>query len=200
MPSCPRCSSERVIRNGASRAGEQTWLCRACGKRFVLERAPGGDTGEGRAGPSLLERAPVVVLPVGDARDAGRLEVALLGPASLRLGGPLLLPAKAVALVAYLALTGPVRRAKLADLLWSGVDEETARKNLRQLLYRLKATALGDWLVAGEHVVSLDRPLETDVARFREACREGRLQAALALYRGPLLDGLELAGASAFEG
>lgn len=32
--SCPGCGSERVVRNGKNTAGEQTYLCKACGRRF----------------------------------------------------------------------------------------------------------------------------------------------------------------------
>lgn len=35
MPTCPHCSSEHVVKNGKSKAGKQTYLCRDCGKRFV---------------------------------------------------------------------------------------------------------------------------------------------------------------------
>ncbi len=40
MSTCPHCSSENVVKNGKSKGGKQTYLCRACGKRFVPEAKP----------------------------------------------------------------------------------------------------------------------------------------------------------------
>ncbi len=37
MSTCLHCGSENVVKNGKSKAGKQTYLCRGCGKRFVPE-------------------------------------------------------------------------------------------------------------------------------------------------------------------
>ena len=129
-----------------------------------------------------------------------RPELRLLGPPELRLDGKkLVLPTrKLLGLLAYLALEGPTSRAKLADLLWSEADEESARGNLRRELHRLRHTLLAQELKSGREQIEL-AGVETDVAHFWAHLQEGRLKEALALWRGPLLEGLELAGAEGFE-
>ena len=37
MPSCPRCGSDRVVKNGLIHTGKQNHRCRACGRQFVLD-------------------------------------------------------------------------------------------------------------------------------------------------------------------
>lgn len=135
-------------------------------------------------------------------RSAGPLPLTLrlLGPGGLWLGGEALaLPTrKALGLVAYLALEGPASRSRLADLFWSENDEESARRNLRRELHRLRETALRERLRADEKAVGLEGPLEIDVARFQALLERGEAEAALGVYRGPLLEGLELPGAAGF--
>ena len=41
LPLCPQCRSDRVVRNGRNASGTPTFLCRACGRRFV-ERPQAG--------------------------------------------------------------------------------------------------------------------------------------------------------------
>lgn len=98
---------------------------------------------------------------------------------------------KALALAAYLALSGPAPRGVLAGLLWE-LPERDARRNLRQELYRLGHTPLARWLAVGETHVALAGEVTTDVAEFRERAARGDWAGALGLYGGPLLDGLEL--------
>ena len=66
------------------------------------------------------------------------------------------LPRKAQALLAYLALAGPPThpRSKLAALLWSDAEEEDARNNLRQVLFRTRR-ALG----TDSRVLTVDTPI-----------------------------------------
>jgi insertion element IS1 protein InsB len=45
-PPCPRCHEGHVVRNGTTRAGVPTFLCRGCGRRFV-EAPKKGPVGEG---------------------------------------------------------------------------------------------------------------------------------------------------------
>lgn len=33
---CPRCQSERVIKNGRIHTGKPKWMCKQCGRQFVL--------------------------------------------------------------------------------------------------------------------------------------------------------------------
>lgn len=105
---------------------------------------------------------------------------------------------KALGLIAYLALEGPASRARLADLLWSENDEESARHNLRVELHRLRKTVLRDYLHADEKTVGLRGPLDSDVAQFQALLERGEVEGALELYRGPLLAELELPGATGF--
>ncbi|THF70808.1 hypothetical protein E7T06_05505 [Deinococcus sp. Arct2-2] len=106
---------------------------------------------------------------------------------------------KALALIAYLSLEGPVPRAQLAGLLWSDFYDDLARKNLRQELHRLTRTPLGEYLSLTPDQVGLRGPLHTDVQQFRALVARGALEEALALYGGPLLDGLDLRGAAEYD-
>lgn len=63
---------------------------------------------------------------------------------------PVELPAKAVALLAYLADTaGPVPRDRILGLLWGESAEDAARKNLRNTLWTIRR-GLGDSVVRAE--------------------------------------------------
>lgn len=141
-------------------------------------------------------------MPPSSPRSAGPLPLTLrlLGPGGLWLGGEAVaLPTrKALGLVAYLALEGPTSRSRLADLFWSENDEESARRNLRRELHRLRGTALRERLRADEKAVGLEGPLEIDVARFQALLERGEAEAALGMYGGALLEGLELPGAAGF--
>ncbi len=128
------------------------------------------------------------------------LEVTLLGKPSLQMdGSELILPTrKSLALLAYLALEGTSKRSKLADLLWGELGEDDARKNLRQELHRLSKTPLGPLLEQRPDTIALGG-FNLDVQRFRTFLTEGNFEAALKLYQGPLLEGLELRGATGFD-
>lgn len=112
---------------------------------------------------------------------------------------PLVLPTrKLLGLVAYLALEGPTPRAKLADLFWSESGEEGARGNLRRELNRLRHTPIAEQLLTERDLLKLSE-VQTDVAEFWARLKAEDFETALALYRGPLLEGLELTGATGFE-
>ena len=135
------------------------------------------------------------------------LTLTMLGGFEARAGSrAIALPRKAQALLAYLALapTPTPSRSKLATLLWSDVVDEDARNNLRQVLFRTRRAlgrAAAVLSVDGE-TVSLDpQAVSSDVAGLRRLVTEGSdesLRAAARLWRGPLLDGLDV-GQSAFE-
>jgi len=111
---------------------------------------------------------------------------------------------KRFALLAYLASSasrGRCRRDTLLGLFWHELDRDHARKALRQSLYAIRRslgphvlTGKGDELVG----VSSER-LWCDVVAFEEGIEGGRLEEALELYGGPLLDGFHLPEAPAFE-
>jgi DNA-binding SARP family transcriptional activator len=132
----------------------------------------------------------------------------LLGGFTLQLHTrPRALPArKAQALLAYLAVRAGRTHAReaLTGLLWSDVGERQARQSLRQALVRVRRTLAGSRgaLVIQGNTVALDpAALELDVAAFERLVRRGTpdaLESAVALYRGPFLDGVVLT-APAFE-
>src|SRR5262249_34158386 len=129
-----------------------------------------------------------------------RISLTLLGGFRARLGPDdvTVSTRKAEALFAYLALhpgqSHP--REKLATLLWGSSGEAQARDSLRHALVRLRrALARGPppGLGAEGHAVSLNpAAVEVDVAAFEQALAGGALEAAAALYRGDLLEGLSL--------
>jgi DNA-binding SARP family transcriptional activator/tetratricopeptide (TPR) repeat protein len=130
-----------------------------------------------------------------------KLELQLLGVGSVRLDGQELKFAtrKLLALVTYLVLEGETPRSKLADLFWSDNFDDDARRNLRRELHRLRELGLRDRLLATDTTVCLLEPFWLDVKDFEALVKEGKLEAALELYHGELLEGLKLEGALGFE-
>ena len=138
-----------------------------------------------------------------------RLTLYLLGSLELELDGrPVTRSAKgkARALLAYLALEAgrAQSRAPLAALLWPDWPERSARANLRNTLSNLRK-ALGDANAPADQALTLLITHETiqfnrasdawvDVAEFEKRIA-GRapdvqhLEEAIALYRGPFLEG-----------
>jgi TolB-like protein len=126
----------------------------------------------------------------------GGMEIGPVGGA-----GEVSITRKAGAMIAYLALQDghAQTRDKLAGLFWSRNTDEQARTNLRQALSRLrKAMANGDeapFLASADHVALDMARIELDVQQFESLLGEGRtemLERAMDLYRGDLLDGLNL--------
>jgi predicted ATPase/DNA-binding SARP family transcriptional activator len=133
------------------------------------------------------------------------VEVRLLGPVeavadggSVSLGGP-----RQRALLALLALAeGPVSTDRLADELWGGRPPAAAETTLRSYVSRLRSALGREAVVArgGGYALALDRE-RLDVHRFERLLEQGRaelarggaglarerLDAALALWRGPAL-------------
>ncbi len=152
-------------------------------------------------------------VPVGEVATVVTVELRLLGPPSLTTAGcpARLHSAKALALLAYLTLEAntPHSRAKLAGLLWGESPDAQARHSLRQVLYSL-CRALGnlikDCLVLEEEAVVFEpRPdFWVDALEFLTLAAAGSkdldaLRRAAQLYRGILLEGLELSGCPAFD-
>jgi serine/threonine-protein kinase len=139
--------------------------------------------------------------------DPGRLELRLLGEADLRRSdGPELTDVvrqpKRLAILAYLAVEGPGRfhrRDSLLALFWPEMDDHHARASLRRTLHFLR-THLGDGaLDARGDEIAVSEAVWSDVAALGEALDEGRLEAALDLYRGDLLAGFFVPTAPGFE-
>ncbi len=111
---------------------------------------------------------------------------------------PVELPAKAVALLAYLAgSAGPVPRDRILGLLWGESAEDAARKNLRNTLWTIRR-GLGDGVLLTEgDRLTLSGDVWVDHRGWPPA--DASADAALALYRGPFLDGLTVNEASEYE-
>jgi hypothetical protein len=88
-----------------------------------------------------------------------RLALYLLGPPRIeRDGVPIRLDRrKAIALLAYLAVTGEShRRASLVNLLWPEYDGTRGRAALRRTLYALRKALGGAWLEVSREEIGLD--------------------------------------------
>ena len=87
-----------------------------------------------------------------------RLALHLLGPPHIEIDGvPVQVDTrKAIALLAYLAVTGEsFRRASLANLLWPEYDRTRGRAALRRTLYALRKALGGAWLEVDQEVIGL---------------------------------------------
>ncbi len=94
-------------------------------------------------------------------------------------------------LLAYLATDGGwVDRDRLALLFWPDSDETSAKRNLRQLLLRVKRMDLDPALEATADALRWRVPC--DVAEFRQAVAVGDPARAVTLYRGPFMKGFSL--------
>ena len=126
------------------------------------------------------------------------IDLTLLGPPQVLCDGVNLnLQRKPLALLAYLALAEPRglhRRDTLIGIFWPEHDQQHARPALRQPLYALRRV-LGDDVVlsVGDDRVGLDHDkIRCDALAFDEALGQGQMEAAVALYKGPVLQGLYL--------
>lgn len=109
---------------------------------------------------------------------------------------------KAIALLAYLAVTGQAHtRDTLATLLWGDADEQHARGALRRTLSVLRA-AVGDAAVATSgDTVRVGTELWCDVLAFRAGLKadSAGLEAAVGVFRGPFMSGFSLRDSPDFE-
>jgi TolB-like protein/DNA-binding SARP family transcriptional activator/Flp pilus assembly protein TadD len=129
----------------------------------------------------------------------------VLGPPYVRAadGRPLASPvsgSKRLGLLAYLALgRGATRRDTLLALFWPESDERGARNSLSNMLHQVRRTLGAEVVITrGRDEVGLsDGAVWCDALAFERALGDGRLAEALELYRGDLLDGLFVSGASA---
>jgi DNA-binding SARP family transcriptional activator len=138
------------------------------------------------------------------------IELRLLGP--VRISGPpgtavdaLLQQPKRLALLSYLALSSStepwVSRESLLTLFWPESDERRAREALRQGLRFLRRSLGSDILVTrGRSWVGVSRDhVRCDVWEFEALLASNRVAAALELYGGELIQGVEVRGAVAFD-
>ncbi|MBY0234426.1 MAG: hypothetical protein K2W93_05555, partial [Burkholderiaceae bacterium] len=155
--------------------------------------------------------------------SSAQAQLRLLGGFELRdaAGRLLALPYDKVrALLAMLALqSGPLPRELLAETLWPDSSLDQARANLRRALFDLRRVLGQLWpeqaeldpLQGDKKHLQLREDLawqldcrdfalaQLDAATPQPEARRQALQQALNLYRGPLLDGLQLPEAPGFE-
>ena len=142
--------------------------------------------------PTILPR-----VSVGGVEGVS-LRIAALGAAEVFLNGARVdgkLPAKAVALLVYLAdHDGVADRARVASLLWSDQVDSQARSNLRVTLTRLRS-ALGDAVQADRNRIWIAADWEIDIHQPIDVERliaDGGVSLTL-------LDGWDGTGATVFE-
>ncbi len=149
-----------------------------------------------------------------------RLNLYLLGPPRIeRDGQPVRADTrKAIALLAYIAITGEShRRDALINLLWPEYDQTRGRTNFRRTLYALRKALAGDWLeVDGENVrLNPCADIWLDVDQFHrhlaECLSHGHvasdvcpaclppLTAAVGLYHAEFLSGFSLKDSLNFD-
>jgi TolB-like protein/DNA-binding SARP family transcriptional activator len=126
------------------------------------------------------------------------IEFRTLGTVDLRRDGEelraVVLQPKRLAVLAYLATASPRgfhSRDRVLGLFWPDLDQERARNAMRQALHFLRKS-LGEEVVVGrgDREVGLgDGTLWCDAAAFDDALAAGRLEDAVALYRGDFLPG-----------
>src|SRR6478752_7478156 len=133
---------------------------------------------------------------------SGMLRLDTLGGLSLTDDGRHLAPPRRqLAVLGLLAAAGDrgVPRDKLIGCLWPESGADNARHALEQLLYSIRRQLPGA-LAAGVDPLRLEpAAVTTDVADFSVRLAAGDLAGAIALYRGPFLDGFFLSGAPEFE-
>jgi TolB-like protein/DNA-binding SARP family transcriptional activator/Tfp pilus assembly protein PilF len=145
------------------------------------------------------------VRPRGSGTSAvAKLEISLFGGFGVRYGKDQrieLSGRKDCALLGYLAVSPGVSfsREKLATLLWGNSGDRQARDSLKQSLLRLRRSfsqASTMPLVTNRQSVTLDRDSATvDVGVFEQLLGDATTEAlerAIGLYRGDLLDGVEV--------
>jgi DNA-binding SARP family transcriptional activator len=140
--------------------------------------------------------------PRGKSAVMVEFRLTLLGTFTLSGSAPLTMPSKkAQALLAYLAIPAglPHRREKLASMLWSDRSQESGRHNLRQCLTAIRKMSDGGEevpiIVEGDSLRLDPSNVAVDVAELEQALRSrdpNGLARAFALYRGELLEGLNL--------
>lgn len=107
--------------------------------------------------------------------------------------------------LALLALLGAAgdrgwTRDRLVGLLWPEASDGQARHLLSDSLYVIRQALDGDGVSASGDVLRLNaEAVWTDAVAFERAIKEGQLQEAVELYRGPFLDGFHVGDALELE-
>jgi DNA-binding SARP family transcriptional activator len=116
-------------------------------------------------------------------------------------GAAVPLKRRRLALLALLAVAGErgMSRDKLAAYLWPESPGEHSRHALEQVLYSIRQRIPADALVGPDPLRINAGIVQSDVDEFERALARGAHDDAVALHRGPFLDGFFLDDASAFE-
>lgn len=160
---------------------------------------------------------------IGSRAPAPALQLALMGAFDARLEGRLITDfptQKTRALLAYLALdAGRLNeRNTLSTVFWSDMPTQSALENLRKAIYRLRLLlpVPSDLFLVTSRTVSLNAAhVSSDVATFQRLIAEckthrhaqmhtcadciSRLEQAVTLYHGELLEGIHLSDAPVFD-
>lgn len=136
---------------------------------------------------------------IPDYNAAMTITLSLLGRPRVS-GKALDLPAKAVALLGYLAFADePQPRERILGLLWSESSEEAARKNLRNTLWAVRKNLGESAIVASADHLGLGPDVDVDVRRLLATKTSLDPRSLLELYTGPYLDGGRWVDAPEFE-
>ena len=131
------------------------------------------------------------------------LKIFLLGPPRLERDGRLLKmdTRKAMALLAYLALTGERQtRDSLAAFLWPEYDDRRGKAALRRTLSTLKAAVGGRPLdITREAIGLLQGRYWSDVNQFQQHVAAQEWEPAVALYRDDFMTGFSLRDSIPFD-
>ena len=93
-----------------------------------------------------------------------------------------------------------ISRERLLAYLWPESDTERARNCLKQTVFALRRDIHDELFVGRPGVLRLNPAvITTDVLQFEAAWARGAHHAAVALYRGPFLEGFHLSNAQEFD-
>jgi DNA-binding SARP family transcriptional activator len=106
-----------------------------------------------------------------------------------------------LALLALLAVAGErgLTRDKVLGFLWPESTSENARHALEQLLYSIRKQVPEELLLGPDPLRLNAEVVQADVVEFGRAMASGDPARAIAVYRGPFLDGFYLSEAPEFE-
>lgn len=154
----------------------------------------GDDSRERGDGPARHEGGAARTTQSTEIHLLGTFRVLTSGEQRVELSG---VPAEVLKLV---ALRRRVHVEEVTDIVWPGLDVETGRRRLRNVLSRLRA-ACGDVVRREQHALALAEDVVVDAHRFEAYAQEARVRgaddpeglalagSAVALYHGDLLPG-----------
>ncbi|MFW6330527.1 MAG: BTAD domain-containing putative transcriptional regulator, partial [Gemmatimonadota bacterium] len=139
----------------------------------------------------------------GNEEHAAPIEITTLGGLDIRTEGRELPGFSAqpvrMALLVHLAVEGETTRDAVIALLWPESDDRRGRHALSQTLFALRQ-ALGEgWIHARGQLLRVTDAVTLDATRLERALEEADYERAVALYRGPFLDGWHLRASPEFQ-